>query len=95
LIDLAHFFCLLIYFWLVSADSKKTEHLRALDGANERLHLFKADLLEEGSFDTAIADCVGIFHTASPCFFNATDFQVHLIILQDICTSHIVPVLGS
>ncbi|KAM1157993.1 hypothetical protein ACFX1X_028849 [Malus domestica] len=31
-------------------DSKKTEHLRSLDGAKERLHLFKADLLEEGSF---------------------------------------------
>ncbi|KAM1124321.1 hypothetical protein ACFX15_039115 [Malus domestica] len=28
-------------------DAKKTEHLLSLDGAKERLHLFKADLLEE------------------------------------------------
>ncbi|RVW22683.1 Dihydroflavonol 4-reductase [Vitis vinifera] len=32
-------------------DPKKTEHLLSLDGAKERLRLFKADLLEEGSFD--------------------------------------------
>ncbi|KAJ4751709.1 hypothetical protein LUZ62_086114 [Rhynchospora pubera] len=61
------------------SDPKKTEHLRALDRASERLHLFKADLLEEGSFDTAIAGCVGVFHTASPVFYNATDFQSELI----------------
>ncbi|KAJ4766438.1 Phenylacetaldehyde reductase [Rhynchospora pubera] len=61
------------------SDPKKAEHLRALDRASERLHLFKADLLEEGSFDTAIAGCVGVFHTASPVFYNATDFQSELI----------------
>ncbi|THU70385.1 hypothetical protein C4D60_Mb08t24420 [Musa balbisiana] len=33
------------------ADPKKTQHLRALEGATERLLLFKANLLEEGSFD--------------------------------------------
>ncbi|XP_078148388.1 phenylacetaldehyde reductase-like [Carex rostrata] len=62
-----------------ASDPKKTEHLRALDGASERLQLFKADLLEEGSFDNVIAGCVGVFHTASPCFYNATDFQAELI----------------
>jgi hypothetical protein len=35
-------------------DPKKTEHLFAFDGAKERLHLFKANLLEEGSFDSAV-----------------------------------------
>ncbi|MBA0551989.1 hypothetical protein Golob_022834 [Gossypium lobatum] len=44
-------------------DRKKTEHLLALDGANERLHLFKAELLEEGSFDSAVEGCIGVFHT--------------------------------
>ncbi|KAK7264046.1 hypothetical protein RJT34_31649 [Clitoria ternatea] len=42
------------------------DHLLKLDGAKERLLLFKADLLEEGSFDSAIEGCDGVFHTASP-----------------------------
>ncbi|RVW76588.1 Cinnamoyl-CoA reductase 1 [Vitis vinifera] len=46
-------------------DTKKTGHLLALDGAKERLHLFKADLLEEGSFDSVVDGCDGVFHTAS------------------------------
>ncbi|CAB4268163.1 unnamed protein product [Prunus armeniaca] len=47
-------------------DPKKTEHLLTLDGAKERLHLFQADLLVEGSFDLAVDGCEGVFHTASP-----------------------------
>ncbi|XP_038980597.1 phenylacetaldehyde reductase-like isoform X3 [Phoenix dactylifera] len=58
------------------ADPKKTEHLRALEGANERLQLFKANLLEEGSFDSVVKGCEGVFHTASPCYVNATDPQL-------------------
>ncbi|KAJ4819160.1 Phenylacetaldehyde reductase [Rhynchospora pubera] len=61
------------------SNSKKTDHLRALDGATERLHLFKADLLEEGSFDTAIEGCHGVFHTASPCQSTAADPKAELI----------------
>ncbi|KAJ6716160.1 ALCOHOL DEHYDROGENASE-RELATED [Salix koriyanagi] len=61
-------------------DPKKTEHLLALDGAKERLHLFKADLLEEGSFDPAVDGCEGVFHTASPISLSPTDNpQVDLI----------------
>ncbi|KAL6326252.1 hypothetical protein AAG906_004749 [Vitis piasezkii] len=40
-------------------DPKKTQHLLSLDGAQERLHLFKADLLEEGSFDSVVDGCDG------------------------------------
>ncbi|KAK6119750.1 hypothetical protein DH2020_046510 [Rehmannia glutinosa] len=47
-------------------DPKKTNHLLSLDGAKERLKLLKADLLEEGSFDAAVAGCDGVFHCASP-----------------------------
>ncbi|KAJ3669244.1 hypothetical protein LUZ60_011194 [Juncus effusus] len=61
------------------SDPKKTEHLRGLDGASERLHLFKANLLDEGSFDTAIEGCEAVFHTASPFFHNVTDPQAELI----------------
>ncbi|XP_028096245.1 cinnamoyl-CoA reductase 1-like [Camellia sinensis] len=60
-------------------DPKKTEHLLALDGAKERLHLFQADLLVEGSFDPIIDGCEGVFHTASPVHFSVTDPQVELI----------------
>ncbi|KAG5238463.1 cinnamoyl-CoA reductase family protein [Salix suchowensis] len=61
-------------------DPKKTEHLLALDGAKERLHLFKADLLEEGAFDPAVDGCEGVFHTASPVSLSPTDDpQVDLI----------------
>ncbi|CAD5332154.1 unnamed protein product [Arabidopsis thaliana] len=41
------------------SDPKKTQHLVSLEGAKERLHLFKADLLEQGSFDSAIDGCHG------------------------------------
>ncbi|KAK7848751.1 alanine--trna ligase [Quercus suber] len=56
-------------------DPKKTDHLLALDGAKERLKLFKANLLEEGSFDSVVDDCVGVFHTASPVFLAASGPQ--------------------
>ncbi|GMY22528.1 phenylacetaldehyde reductase-like isoform X1 [Fagus crenata] len=58
---------------------RKMEHLLALDGAKERLHLFKADLLKEGSFDSLVDGCEGVFHTASPVINNFTDPQAELI----------------
>lgn len=57
------------------SDSKKVDHLVVLEGAKERLHLFKAELTEEGSFDASIKDCVGVFHTASPAFLQCDDHQ--------------------
>uniref|UniRef100_A0A7C9DMZ7 NAD-dependent epimerase/dehydratase domain-containing protein n=1 Tax=Opuntia streptacantha TaxID=393608 RepID=A0A7C9DMZ7_OPUST len=60
-------------------DPKKTEHLLALDGAKERLHLFEATLMEEGSFDCAIQGCDGVFHTASPVLTDAPDPQLDII----------------
>ena len=62
-------------------DPKKIEHLLSLDGAKERLQLFKADLLEEGSFDSAVDGCQGVFHTASPVILTASDPQVHPVLL--------------
>ncbi|WOL17131.1 cinnamoyl-CoA reductase 2 [Canna indica] len=61
------------------ANAEKTEHLRSLDGAAERLHLFKANLLEEGSFDAGVEGCDGVIHTASPFYFAVTDPQAELI----------------
>ncbi|KAL7202516.1 hypothetical protein ACSBR1_034065 [Camellia fascicularis] len=59
------------------SDPMKTEHLLALDGAKERLHLFKGNLLEEDSFDSMVNGCDGVFHIASPCFVTTSDPQVH------------------
>ena len=60
-------------YYFVTDDPKKTEHLLALEGAKERLHLFKANLLEEGAFDPIVDGCEGVFHTASPVSFSPTD----------------------
>lgn len=63
-----------------SDDAKKTEHLLVLDGAKERLQLFKADLMDEGSFDPVVEGCECVFHTASPFYLSATDPQVNLLL---------------
>nr|XP_017241911.1 PREDICTED: tetraketide alpha-pyrone reductase 1-like [Daucus carota subsp. sativus] len=60
-------------------DPQKTEHLLALDGAKERLHLFEANLLEEGSFDPAVDGCDCVFHTASPVNHSSTNPEAELV----------------
>ncbi|KAF0911434.1 hypothetical protein E2562_008308 [Oryza meyeriana var. granulata] len=47
-------------------DDPKNAHLKALDGAAERLVLCKADLLDYDSISAAVDGCHGVFHTASP-----------------------------
>ncbi|KAG6787870.1 hypothetical protein POTOM_003915 [Populus tomentosa] len=44
----------------------KNSHLRELEGAQERLTLCKADVLDYESLKEAIQGCDGVFHTASP-----------------------------
>ncbi|KDO35236.1 hypothetical protein SPRG_00081 [Saprolegnia parasitica CBS 223.65] len=76
-------------------DAKKVAHLLALPGAAERLELFQADLLEEGSYDKAIEGCAGVFHTASP-FFLANQTHESLVVpalqgtrnVLDTCARH-------
>ncbi|KAF7833717.1 cinnamoyl-CoA reductase 1-like [Senna tora] len=60
-------------------DPRKVEHLYKLEGAKERLQLYKASLMEEGSFDSILDGCHGVFHTASPCFLQTKDPQSELI----------------
>ena len=62
--------------WLCTDDPDKVNHLLKLEGAKERLQLFKADLLEEGSFDSAVDGCECVFHTASPLNFDIKDPKV-------------------
>ncbi|VAI78483.1 unnamed protein product [Triticum turgidum subsp. durum] len=44
----------------------KNAHLKALEGAGERLQLLSADLMDYGSIASAVAGCEGVFHVASP-----------------------------
>jgi nucleoside-diphosphate-sugar epimerase len=47
--------------------SKSVEHLHACaKGAPGTLKLFKADLVDQGSFDAAMNGCTHVIHTASP-----------------------------
>ncbi|KAL7120496.1 hypothetical protein ACP275_02G126700 [Erythranthe tilingii] len=61
------------------SDPRKVEHLMALEGAKERLLLYQADLLEEGSFDAVVDACECVFHTASPVFLSVSEPQTELI----------------
>ncbi|KAI3797279.1 hypothetical protein L1987_32535 [Smallanthus sonchifolius] len=47
-------------------DEEKNGHLKKLEDAEERLHLFKADLLDYESLCAAFAGCSGVLHVASP-----------------------------
>ncbi|KAJ7951978.1 Cinnamoyl-CoA reductase [Quillaja saponaria] len=51
-------------------EDPKNAHLKELDGAKERLTLFKADLLDIESLKASINGCNGVFHTASPVTDN-------------------------
>ncbi|GFS44373.1 NAD(P)-binding Rossmann-fold superfamily protein [Actinidia rufa] len=47
-------------------NEEKVGFLWDLSGAKERLRIFKADLMVEGSFNQAVKRVDGVFHTASP-----------------------------
>nr|GEW12976.1 cinnamoyl-CoA reductase 2-like [Tanacetum cinerariifolium] len=47
-------------------DEKKNGHLKKLEHAKERLHLFKANLLDYEDLCTAIHGCTGVIHVATP-----------------------------
>ncbi|EOA27557.1 hypothetical protein CARUB_v10023695mg [Capsella rubella] len=47
-------------------DNEKYAHLKKLEKAGDKLKLFKADLLDYGSLQSAIAGCTGVFHVACP-----------------------------
>lgn len=48
------------------ANENKTRHILSLPGARERLTLFKADINEQGSFDSAVHGCDFVVHMATP-----------------------------
>ena len=62
-----------------ATNEEKTAPLRALSGADDRLELLSADLLDPTSFEAAIADCEIVIHTASPYTLNVKDAQADLV----------------
>ncbi|XP_037484265.1 putative anthocyanidin reductase isoform X3 [Triticum dicoccoides] len=52
-------------------DEKKTELLRGLPGAAERLVLFEADIYDAASFEPAIQGCEFVFLVATPLQHNS------------------------
>ncbi|KAI4339447.1 hypothetical protein MLD38_024391 [Melastoma candidum] len=74
-------------------DDSKVGFLKELNGAKERLKVYKADLLREGSFDEAVDGVDGVFHTASPVVVPYdNNVQATLI---DPCIKGTQNVLGS
>lgn len=59
------------------------------DGEEGGVKLFRADLLEQGSFEDAVKGCCGIFHVAAPMKFQVSvqedadmgkiDFLLHFL----------------
>jgi len=61
-------------------DKKKIRHLEELAASLPgTIRFFKADLLDQGSFAAAMADCGIVFHTASPFTLNIRDPQKELV----------------
>ncbi|KAH9299311.1 hypothetical protein KI387_030993 [Taxus chinensis] len=61
----------------------KTGHLLSLPGAKERLHLFKADLSHQGSFDSAIEGCDFLINLATSMEFDSNDPECLVFSLFD------------
>ena len=52
-------------------DAAKMQHLQEISTRHpDRLRLFEADLMQEGSFDAAMQGCGLVLHAASPYFLN-------------------------
>ncbi|KAH7685980.1 bifunctional dihydroflavonol 4-reductase/flavanone 4-reductase protein, partial [Dioscorea alata] len=58
---------------------EKVKHLVDLPGSKTRLSLWKADLVDEGSFDEAIDGCIAVFHNATPMDFLSKDPENEVI----------------
>lgn len=75
---------------LLSVDDPKNAHLRALEGAKERLALVKADLLDSDGLHVAINGCDGVFHTASPVTDEAVSRPPPLCRMREHFFIHVV-----
>lgn len=62
------------------SNAGKLAHLTTIaDASPGTIKFFKADLLEDGSYDEAMKGCAVVFHTASPFTVDVKDAQKQLI----------------
>mmetsp|Transcript_13204 Transcript_13204/g.23414 ORF Transcript_13204/g.23414 Transcript_13204/m.23414 type:complete len:360 (-) Transcript_13204:1528-2607(-) len=57
-------------------DAPILDQLRNLHNGKTHLHIFKADLLDDGSFDDAIKGCDAVIHVASPFAMTVAESQI-------------------
>jgi hypothetical protein len=62
-------------------EDPKNAHLLALDGAQERLSLYHADVLDYMSLCRAFSLCHGVFHVASPVSNDPVSSLYFLLLL--------------
>lgn len=68
----------------------KIGHLSAMDGAEERLTLVEADLLDEGAFDSVVSGCDAVLHMASPYVVSVEDPQRDLVDPAELGTRNVL-----
>jgi len=61
------------------SNEAKTAHLRAMDGADERLELVAADLMKPGAFHDHVPGCQAVVHAASAVRLHAKDPQRDIV----------------
>lgn len=62
-----------------ASKQKELAHLRAFEGAAERLELVSADLVAPHAFDAHVRDAHSVIHTASPYVLTVKDAQRDLV----------------
>lgn len=73
------------------SNQAKVQHLFALDENSQgRLRLFRADLLEPGSYADAMQGCAVVFHTASPFTTHVDDPVKQLIEPAHLGTRNVI-----
>lgn len=61
------------------SNEHKVGHLKAMDGAGERLELVAADLLDPHAFDEVVKGVSVVYHTASPFFYGSDNPETDLL----------------
>ncbi|PPD96323.1 hypothetical protein GOBAR_DD06668 [Gossypium barbadense] len=65
--------------WLVNLLLQHEYSINATVRDPHQYDLKKIELIEEGSFDLVVEGCIGVFHTASLCYFDVKDPQAEMV----------------
>ena len=86
------FICWFYYTKFLSDNLEKVGFLWELEGAKERLSLYKADLLVDGSFDDCINGVDGVFHTACTVFLPHGSQDFHVCSFFSLIITRVFPI---